>query len=205
MHLRNVYIDHSIIYKTIFRFVLTHSVRANFIFTITGQTGAIKAILTFETGLIPPNYGFQTPNPNCDALVKGKMKVVTEPTPFTAAYMPVNSFGFGGSFVQAILKKNSIEYPSTPEPEDLPRLILFPGNTEAAVLYMFDYIKKHTELRAEFFALLNKLSFTPTSRKPFRGYALLQKEEAALQIKVCSQIISFLYCDSPVLLHLINF
>lgn len=113
------------------------------------------------------------------------MKVVAEPIPLKSKYIPVNSFGFGGSIVQAMLKKNTIEYSNIPKPEDLPRLVLFPGNTEAAIQHMFEYIKSHPELRSEFFALLNKLSFTPAIRKPFRGYAFFQNENPIIQIKVC--------------------
>ena len=110
--------------------------------------------------------------------------MISEQTPFNSEYMPVNSFGFGGSIVQGMFKRNNIEYPSVQTPEDLPRLILYPGTTEAAIQYVFEYIKSHPELRSEFFALLNKLSFTPTKKKPFRGYALFQTENPVVQIKV---------------------
>lgn len=109
---------------------------------------------------------------------------MTEPLPLKTDYIPVNSFGFGGSIVQVVLKRNPIEYSSIPEPADLPRLVLYPATTKEAVLHLFEYIKNHPDLRAEFFALLNKLSFAPVLLKPFRGYALFQDKQPIIQIKV---------------------
>ena len=96
----------------------------------------------------------------------------------------MNSFGFGGSILQAVLKRNPIQYISSSDPPDLPRLVLYPATTPEAVFHVFEYINKHPELRAEFFALLNKLSFAPALLKPYRGYALFQDKDPATQIKV---------------------
>lgn len=152
--------------------------------TFTGPTGAIKAIFALESGMVSPNQGFQTPNPKCTALVDGSIKIVTEPLPLRSDYIPVNSFGFGGSIVHALLKRNPIVYPNVPESKDLPRLVLYAATTEAAVLHVLEYIENQQELRAEFFALLNKLSFPPISLKPFRGYALFQDRHPVIEIKV---------------------
>lgn len=137
-----------------------------------------------ETGIISPNKDFQTPNPNCAAITDGRVKIVTEPLPLVSDYIPVNAFGFGGSIVQGIFKRNPNVYTSIPEDEDLPRLVLCAATTETGVLRLFDYIEKHPALRAEFFALLNKLSFPPTLLKPFRGYALHQNNQPIVHIKV---------------------
>ncbi|KFM59156.1 Fatty acid synthase, partial [Stegodyphus mimosarum] len=150
----------------------------------SGICGILKGIISFETGLIPPNYGYNTPNPHCPALVDGRMVVVTEPVPLTKPYIPVNCFGFGGSIVQTMLKQNPIESTSRPGKRVLPNLVLYPATTEEGVLFMFNYIKENPNLNAEFFALLNKLSFTPTLTKPFRGYAVYENEkEPIMQVK----------------------
>ncbi|XP_035213956.1 fatty acid synthase-like [Stegodyphus dumicola] len=86
----------------------------------SGICGILKGIISFETGLIPPNYEYNTPNPHCPALVDGRMVVVTEPVPLTKPYIPVNCFGFGGSIVQTMLKQNPIESTSRPEKRVLP-------------------------------------------------------------------------------------
>ncbi|GFU26354.1 fatty acid synthase, partial [Nephila pilipes] len=140
-----------------------------------GICGMIKAILTFENGIIPPNIKYEVPKENCLSLVDGRIKVVTEPTPFNANYIPVNNFGNGGTLVTTVLKKNHITYKENEKIMDLPRLVLFPGTAEKCIAPVFEYIQNTKDLQEEFFALLNKLSYTEPSLKPFRGYLLLQK------------------------------
>lgn len=149
-----------------------------------GHSGAIKALLALESGIISPCSWFKSPNPNCEAIMSGKVKILTEPIALSSPYIPVNSFGFGGSIAQTVLKRNPKEYTDSPESINLPRLVLYSATTEAAVLSIFTYIKEHPKLRNEFFALLNKLPFTPTLLKPYRGYALEQNENQLIEIKV---------------------
>ncbi|GBM39324.1 Fatty acid synthase [Araneus ventricosus] len=140
----------------------------------SGICGVIKSILAFEYESIPPNIKFEVPNPNTPALLDGKLVVVTEPTPFKKDYIPINSLGFGGTLVQILLKKNPIAPGGKKQESNIPRLILFPGTTEEAITTIFEYLQNTPNLPEEFFALLNKLSFTDPSLKPFRGYALYQ-------------------------------
>lgn len=54
--------------------------------------------------MIPPNLHYKDPNPNIPALVDGRLKVVTEKTPWTGGLIGVNSFGFGGSNAHVVLR-----------------------------------------------------------------------------------------------------
>ncbi|GBM54828.1 Fatty acid synthase [Araneus ventricosus] len=148
----------------------------------SGLCGMIKALLTFENENIPPNIKYHTPNPNCPALLDGRIVVVTEPTPFKGNYIPVTSIGIGGTLVVTMLKKNPIAYNEYGAEKNLPRLVLFPATTEEAVSFLFDYIRNSPKLSNEFFALLNKLSFTDPSLKPFRGYAIFSEAENAFTL-----------------------
>lgn len=139
-------------------------------------------MIALETGIIPPNQRYNSPNTACPALVDGRMRVVTEPMPLKTPYIPVNSFGFGGTLVQVLLKQNPIQYSDeTPTQKGLPRLVLYPATTEEAIHTMFDFIEKTPDLREEFFALMHKLSFTPTSYKPIRGYGLFRKDRDTIK------------------------
>ncbi|GFU18536.1 fatty acid synthase, partial [Nephila pilipes] len=121
--------------------------------------GIIKSILAFETNIIPPNIKYDTPNINAPYLVEGKLKLVTEPTPLSADYIPVNCLGFGGTLVQTLLKRNPIVKKSKSNDPALPRLTLYPATTEEGVNFVFEYIQNNPDLPEEFFALLDKLSF----------------------------------------------
>ena len=57
-----------------------------------------------ESGVLPANLHFTAPNPNIPSLVDGRLKVVTEATPWSGGLVGLNSFGFGGSNVHAVFK-----------------------------------------------------------------------------------------------------
>ena len=62
-------------------------------------------LLTFKHQHIPPNLHFKNPNPNIPALHDGSFKVVDKVTPFCGDTIAINSFGFGGENVHAVIKK----------------------------------------------------------------------------------------------------
>ncbi|PRD25157.1 UNVERIFIED_CONTAM: Fatty acid synthase [Trichonephila clavipes] len=157
----------------------------------SGLCGIIKTLITFENDCIPPNIKYE--KPRCPALFEGKVKVVTEPTPFNGKYIPISCVGFAGTFVQILLKKNPMRIENKPKASDLPRLVLYPATTEEAITTMLDYIQNNPDLPEEFFALLNKLSFTDPFLKSFRGYSLYQEGKAPI-----SQIKTVLSAKRPV-------
>lgn len=63
-----------------------------------GLAGLMKAILTLEAGIIPPNINFQVPNPKL-RLQEFHIAVPIQPTPWPGLGVrraSVNSFGYGG-------------------------------------------------------------------------------------------------------------
>nr|CAI5836391.1 unnamed protein product [Callosobruchus analis] len=52
----------------------------------SGLCSVTKCIIGMETGFIPPNLHYTKPRPEVKALVEGRMKVVTEKTPFDEKY-----------------------------------------------------------------------------------------------------------------------
>lgn len=134
--------------------------------------------------MIPPNPYYESPNPNCEGLMEGRILINKEAMPLTSPYIPVNSFGVGGSIVQAMLKRNPIEYSNDSEFCNLPRLVLYAATSEEGIKSLFEYIKGHPELKPEFFALLNKLCFPPTLLKSYRGYMLCDKEDQVDHVQV---------------------
>nr|XP_012224502.1 PREDICTED: fatty acid synthase-like [Linepithema humile] len=72
----------------------------------SGITQIAKAIIAFETGLVPPNINFTSSRNDIDALADGTIRVVTEALPLKNGYIAMNSFGFGGSNAHLLLKWN---------------------------------------------------------------------------------------------------
>ncbi|KAE8376147.1 hypothetical protein BDV26DRAFT_294376 [Aspergillus bertholletiae] len=76
--------------------------------TAAGLSGLMKAVMILETGLIPGNPTFETPNPNIDfsgLKVKVSRSVVPFPKDVPFRRVGVNNFGFGGSNSHAILEE----------------------------------------------------------------------------------------------------
>ncbi|CAL1296657.1 unnamed protein product [Larinioides sclopetarius] len=149
----------------------------------SGLCSIAKIIIAMENSLIPPNLHFYQPNPNIKALVDGQVRIVINPTPWEGDYVAVNSFGFGGVNVHAVLKSNRSERkPRQIKDMHFPQLALYSGRTEEAVQYLFDYLQNEVP-PSEFFALLHKSVYSSNVGKPFRGYKLHVKDQEVSEIK----------------------
>lgn len=92
-----------------------------------------------QTGIIPPNANFKTPHKDVEALQKGRIVVVSEPTPWQGGYVGISSFGFGGSNAHIIMKSLDKEKIHNGAPnDDLPRLVVVSGRTNEAVETIFN-------------------------------------------------------------------
>ncbi|KAI0147390.1 putative polyketide synthase [Xylariaceae sp. FL1272] len=89
--------------------LLVGSVKSNIghLEAAAGIAGLIKAVLMLETGLIPPSIHFKTGNPAID-FEQCNVEVPQKLSPWPAITGPrrvsVNSFGYGGSNVHAVLE-----------------------------------------------------------------------------------------------------
>ena len=98
--------------------LLAGAVKTNFghLEAAAGMVGLIKATLAVQSGEIPANQHFDTPNPHIpfDEL---RLKVVAEPTKWPDTGHPrragVSSFGFGGTNAHVVIEQ-------VPEPEPPP-------------------------------------------------------------------------------------
>ena len=94
-----------------------------------------------ETGQIPPNINYETPNSKSRALKEGKLQVLTELTPWMGDYTAVNTTSITGVVASVILKAPNIEKKNGGVPDDdIPRLFIASGRTEEAVAHIIDYV-----------------------------------------------------------------
>jgi phthiocerol/phenolphthiocerol synthesis type-I polyketide synthase A len=87
-----------------------------------GIAGFAKAVLALQHNQIPPNRGFEKPNPHIpfDNL---RLKVVAEPTEWAApAGRPrragISSFGFGGTNAHVVIEQAPAAVPTSDDPDD---------------------------------------------------------------------------------------
>nr|QDK64693.1 fatty acid synthase [Macrobrachium nipponense] len=164
----------------------------------SGLCSIVKVLLAMQRGEIPRNLHFSTPNPEIPALVDGRIKVVSENTPWSGGFAAVNSFGFGGANVHVLLRSanvgevtsSSLLIPTSPRicpalptvegsnevssnsssSNILPRLIVASGRTEEAVTNFLEDVKKRAT--PELCGLLDKLVDVPLNLYPARGFVV---------------------------------
>ncbi|KAI4475232.1 hypothetical protein M0804_014435, partial [Polistes exclamans] len=91
--------------------LLIGSVKSNIGYTFNNNAinSIIKVLIAMETGIIPPNLHYSEPSEEAQCLQDGRVKVITEPTPWTDCYAAVNTVALNGSFSHIILKRHSKE------------------------------------------------------------------------------------------------
>lgn len=116
-----------------------------------------KAIITMETGFIPPNLHFKKPRRGVEGFEKQRIQVVTKITPFTtkSGLIALNSFGFGGANGHVLLKRNDkVKSDKSVLQDEIPYLICVSGRVRNGLEGIFDKI---LPLDVEFITLLHHL------------------------------------------------
>lgn len=144
----------------------------------SGLCSLAKVLIAFENKCIPANLHLNTPNPSILPLKEGRIKPVLENTPFPGGIAAVNSFGFGGVNVHALVKSNDKEFTgeSFKIYDAVPRVVTMCGRTEQSVNSFFDFIEKNpSRVSREFLALVSEVSKVPgTTGMNHRGYMLMK-------------------------------
>ena len=142
----------------------------NLYFFVSGLASIAKVILASENLCLPPNLHYQTPNPKIPSLVDGRLKVVNEITPWKGGLVAVNSYGFGGANVHAILKSNTNGHSG--QEDSSQRIFLCSARTEESWESICTLVLKHPK-NIHLQALLDCQVNQPTRSHPVRGYALI--------------------------------
>lgn len=113
-----------------------------------------KAIITLETGLIPPNLHFHKPRDGVDAFESGRVRIVSEKTPLPgkSGLIAISSFGFGGSNGHTLVRWN--EKTGSETVDTIPRLACVSARTEGAVVAILDSLQP---FNGDLIALLHQL------------------------------------------------
>ena len=141
-----------------------------------------KVLVALEDGYIPANLHYQTPNSDIPALTDGRLKVVTERTKWPGGYIGINSFGFGGANVHAVLKsfpRDVSEHPA----DKLQRLVTFAARTEDGVTHALQQISQFDNNTFAQFLLQENATVSPSTH-PFRGYTVLNRNNSIQEIHV---------------------
>ena len=147
-----------------------------------------------EDKKIPANLHYKSPNPDIPGLSDGRLQVVTQSTDWEGGYVAVNSFGFGGSNVHALLKSNQRPQRTSHEAAQKARMFLFSGRTEEGVKTVLDEVQTEHAQNIELQGLLGSATNTQSVTHPYRGYALLNTENKLKETQVfCVHIILYTF------------
>ncbi|ELU07161.1 hypothetical protein CAPTEDRAFT_216526 [Capitella teleta] len=146
---------------------------------VAGLAALAKIIIAMEDGAIPANLHYKSPNPDIPGLANDRLSVVSDRTAWEGGYVGINSFGFGGSNVHAILKSNST--PAAPEhpAAEKTRLVTLCGRTQEAVESSLEKIASN----AANVELHSLLQLNSNARHPYRGYKLLNNDGNVQEIQ----------------------
>ncbi|CAH1131325.1 unnamed protein product [Ceutorhynchus assimilis] len=158
---------------------LVGSVKSNIGHTepTAGLCSVTKAIIAFETGIIPPNINYVTPRPEIKGIHEGRLKVVTENTLLTAnqSLIGVNAFGFGGGNAHVLLQRNLNQKNGNGIAKDnIPRLVCVSGRTSDAIDVLLDDVIANN-VDVEHIRLLQEIFRINVPGHVYRGYTLATK------------------------------
>ncbi|KAK2777211.1 polyketide synthase [Colletotrichum kahawae] len=154
-----------------------------------GLTALIKAVLSLEHGVIPPNIFFNTPNPLIPWQA-AKLRVPVDPMPWPNGRkkrVSVNSFGVGGSNAHVIVEDGRPSKSFAPRvPSEAARVLLLfsathPWSLQKQVLNHRNYLlERLPSSRHDVGGLIHDLSYTLGCRRhhfPLRTYTVVRVQQ----------------------------
>ncbi|XP_053213860.1 fatty acid synthase-like [Panonychus citri] len=145
-----------------------------------------KVSKIMQAGCIPPNLNYKSPNPNIKQLVDGIIKPVTQVTPFKDEYIAVNSFGFGGVNVHAVIQANSknVNEESYNLTEPIDRLINSSNRTAEGLNLLFNFFETNRkEVNRGLLQIVNDTAkIKPEQGFKTRGYVILTADGIAKRV-----------------------
>ncbi|KAH1002410.1 hypothetical protein HUJ04_008498 [Dendroctonus ponderosae] len=140
----------------------------------SGLCSLAKIVIAMESGVIPQNLHFKSPNKDIPALNDGRLKVVAQNEPWNGGIVAMNSFGFGGANAHIVIRSNPKPKENWP-PGPIPRVVGVSGRTEEAVKNFLSKVNLHKD-DEEFLALVDQVHSKNINGHFYRGYSVLKEE-----------------------------
>ncbi|CAI6344354.1 unnamed protein product [Macrosiphum euphorbiae] len=134
----------------------------------------VKALIALDSGIIPPNINYVSPNIKIEALKKGKMKVVTEPTKLEGTIVATTTLGMPSSIGHVLLQQN----PKTKLYSQLgpsQRLVILSSRTETGISEAIDRVKSLPR-DDEYLGLIQNAFSENITGHFHRGYVILNED-----------------------------
>lgn len=147
----------------------------------SGVCSIAKMLIAMESGVIPGNLHYKSPNPDLYGIVDGRLKVVDRNTPWNGGIIGLNSFGFGGANAHVILKSNPKPKVLAPVIDSVPRLVVVSGRTPDAVELLLRDAEKNKD-DEEYLGLINEIHAKNIPLHYHRGYTVIGQGEPQREV-----------------------
>lgn len=97
--------------------------------------------------------------------------------------MAINSFGFGGANVHAVLEANDNRQTTDQASQTAARLAFACARTADGCEHILKHLQS-SENKNELQALMNDNTFHPSHTHPYRGFTMLNAPDATITVKV---------------------
>merc|ERR1719209_292601 len=142
----------------------------------------MKCVWGINECVLPPNLNFEKPNKGIPGLLDGRLKVITELTPWSGEYAAISGFGIGGTNSHVIVKKNDQPNTSEHPANEAVRLFTYGARTYEGLRKVFDEVQKNPQ-DVYVQALLQSSANEPVQKMPYRGFTILNSETNTIDIK----------------------
>ena len=155
----------------------------------SGLAAVAKVIIAMEEGNIPANLHYNEPNTDIPGLANGQLKVVDQMLPWNGGIVGVNSFGFGGSNVHAVLKSNTKTCTEAlPDKSSKKRLFLYASRSEEGLKTTLAKVRGHSS-DLYLHKLMNETAHMSATSHPYRGFTVLNGSDS-ISVQVCHLIVT---------------
>ncbi|XP_017783102.1 PREDICTED: fatty acid synthase-like [Nicrophorus vespilloides] len=156
--------------------LLVGSIKGNIGHTepVSGLCSLIKVIYAMESGIIPPNIHCDNPKKSIKSLESGRIKIITEKTPWpqNSNLCALNCFGFGGANAHLLLKRPEASKCPLISDDQQPRLICYSGRIAESMQSYMDFFKT-SKLDYGVVAMFHNLFKYRILNNGYRGFSLI--------------------------------
>nr|UEN71130.1 fatty acid synthase 2 [Glyphodes pyloalis] len=139
----------------------------------SGLCSIAKMVVAMESGVIPANLHYKSPNLDIPALSDGRIQVVDRNTPWEGGLIAINSFGFGGANAHVILEsERGRTAAARPSAYSVPRVLGASGRSEEAVRRLLQQARDHPDDHA-LHALIDAVHAHNIPGHSHRGYTVI--------------------------------
>ncbi|KAI5631688.1 acyl transferase domain-containing protein [Phthorimaea operculella] len=141
----------------------------------SGLCGITKICLAYHKGEMPGNLHYNKPL-DISPVQEGKVKILSENTPFERGLTAINTFTYTGLNCHALLKGHFIPKNLNRYDCKIPRLVCISGRQDTGVERLFDILKSQP-IDAEQVGLLHNIYQMDIPGHTCRGYTILDTDD----------------------------